>query len=95
MLCKGNSEIFLVRPKVLGFLFIHENLAPLSRNQFTAILSKSVRTLQLPECNFKSHSFRIGRATDLSAVGVPDSDIQKMGRWQSSAFQSYIRKQVP
>ena len=26
------QRYFLVRPKVLGFLFIHENLAPLSRN---------------------------------------------------------------
>ena len=74
------KKYLAIRPRVTGLLFIHKTLAPLTRNQFSAILAKSVRTLQLPESNFKSHSFRIGRATDLSVMGVPDSDIQKMGR---------------
>lgn len=89
---KAIQRYLKVRPNFVGFLFIHENLSPLTRSQFAAILAKSVRTLQLPESKFKTHSFRIGRATDLSVMGVSDHDIQQMGRWQSAAFNSYIRK---
>lgn len=80
-----------IRPKGQGFLFVHADCSPLTRYQFSAILAKVIRFLQLPEGKFKTHSFRIGRATDLSVMGVPNNAIQQMGRWQSVAFQSYIR----
>ncbi|KAH8930079.1 hypothetical protein BT69DRAFT_1180113, partial [Atractiella rhizophila] len=37
------------------------------------------------------HSLRSGGATHLAANGIPDSTIQKIGRWSSEAFQIYIR----
>ena len=79
---KATQRYLEVCPNFLGFLFIHENLSLLTRSQFAVILAKSVRTLQLPESKFKTHS----------VMGVSDHDIQKMGRWQSAAFNSYIRK---
>lgn len=41
---------------------------------------------------YAGHSVRSGGATDLALRGIPDSIIQKMGRWSSNAFQIYIRK---
>lgn len=41
--------------------------------------------------HFRPHSFRIGRATDLAKQGVSESEIKALGRWESRAFQNYIR----
>jgi hypothetical protein len=37
------------------------------------------------------HSLRIGAAMHVSAAGVPDSVIQKHGRWRSDSFLRYVR----
>lgn len=41
--------------------------------------------------SFSSHSFRIGAATVAAQRGIPDHQIQLMGRWTSNAYQLYIR----
>lgn len=38
------------------------------------------------------HSLRAGGATFFASLGWPDDRIQHLGRWQSSAFKIYIRK---
>jgi len=40
---------------------------------------------------FALHSGRIGGATRLAAMGVPDWMIQKEGRWKSDAYKIYVR----
>ena len=40
---------------------------------------------------FTSHSFRIGLASTLGKLGLPDSDIQAAGRWSSRSFEAYLR----
>ena len=40
---------------------------------------------------FSSHSFRIGAATVAARNGIPDHQIQALGRWTSSAYLLYIR----
>ena len=42
---------------------------------------------------YSSHSLRIGAATTAAAAGLPDHLIQKLGRWRSGAYKSYIRPQ--
>ena len=72
-------------------LFCHADGSPLSRYQFGAVLSKVIRSLQLNEAIFKTHSFRIGAATWLAKQGFSDDTIKKMGRWTSDSFKKYIR----
>lgn len=85
------TEYLKVRPTKCSFLFCHENGSPLTRSQFAHVLSKSLHTLGKPLRKYRTHSFRIGRATDLAAQGVSELAIQKMGRWSSFAYKRYIR----
>ena len=39
-----------------------------------------------------AHSFRAGLATFMAKAGYKDEDIMKIGRWHSSAFQTYIKE---
>ena len=41
--------------------------------------------------NVKSHSFRIGGATNAISKGVPYEKVKEKGKWQSDAAKSYIR----
>jgi len=41
--------------------------------------------------SFNTHSFRIGRATDMALEGCSDQQIKLAGRWKSYAFKDYIK----
>ena len=45
----------------------------------------------LDTTRYKSHSFRIGAASDAAIRGFSDAQIRLMGRWHSDAFRQYIR----
>ena len=40
---------------------------------------------------YSSHSFRAGAASMLATLGYSDSDIKALGKWNSRAFESYIK----
>jgi len=40
---------------------------------------------------YNTHSLQIRAATSTSLLNMPDSHIQLLGRWQSNAFQRYIK----
>lgn len=79
------------RPKHQGPFFCHFGGKPLTRFQFTAILSKVLKYLGVDTTLYKSHSFRIGAASLYYEQGKSEEEIKVMGRWKSQAFQSYIR----
>ena len=39
---------------------------------------------------WNGHSFRRGAATWAATVGIPDAQIQILGRWRSDAYKAYI-----
>ena len=45
----------------------------------------------IEEKKYSGHSFHIGAATAAVAAGVEDSLIKILGRWESSAYQTYVR----
>ena len=80
-----------LRPSMLGPLFILEDGGPLSRVKLVAAIQQGLAIGGVDVSRFSGHSFRIGAATTATQVGIPDSLIQALGRWKSSAFLSYIR----
>ena len=73
-----------------GPLFIFRDGRPLSRTILTSWLRRILSAAGI-EGNFSSHSFRIGAATVAARNGIPDHQIQALGRWTSNAYLVYIR----
>ena len=80
-----------IRPSQSQPLFCHFDGSPLTRYQFNAMLKKTLSFCGLQGLNYRTHSFRIGAASAAFELGVPEADIQRMGRWRSDAVLSYIR----
>ncbi len=74
-----------------GPLFAFPDGSPVSKQFFQRHLSYSLAFLNLDNTTYKGHSFRIGAATTAALQGVPEEQIQRMGRWKSDAFKKYIR----
>ena len=87
---KAMQRYIDIRPAGAAPLFCHYDTSPVTRTQFNAVLHKAISFANIPGY-FGSHSFRIGAATTAAMQGVPDTQIQEMGRWRSTAFKTYIR----
>ena len=82
MAVRGNRE---------GPLFIMADGRRLTRQLFSDSLDNILASLRLDSGEYNTHSFRIGAATSASEAGIPDSTIMMLGRWQSNAYQRYIK----
>ena len=68
---------------------------PLTRQKVTTWLKKLVALSSFRHLRINTHSFRIGRTTDLVLHGkVSDAYIQHVGRWSSAAYKKYIKSIV-
>ena len=74
-----------------GPFFLTHQRKPLTKPHFVAEVRKGLTAVGLDQASFSGHSFRIGAATAAAQAGIPDSAIQMLGRWSSTAFLSYIR----
>ncbi len=83
------------RPNRTPYLFVDRDGCVITRNQIVALLKSCLQKASIPSHNISSHSFRVGRTTDLAFVHHhSDSQIQALGRWKSSAYKLYIRPPV-
>jgi hypothetical protein len=71
------------------YTFVHFDEACLSKYQFSPVLQKCLQFCDIP-LYIRSHSFRIGRSTDLARFGVEDDHIKQCGRYT----QLKIRKTI-
>lgn len=76
-----------------GPLFTDEGGLPLNRQMFSSHFRELLLIAHLNPDHFSTHSFRAGRATDMALEGTSHLLIQKTGRWNSTAYNSYIRPQ--
>ena len=74
-----------------GFLFLFSDRRPLTKQRFIQRVRQALSAIGVDSSQYAGHSFRIGAATTASARGLSESTIQMLGRWQSSAYQLYIR----
>ena len=76
-----------------GPLFCFADGKPIPRTFFTKYLKLCLTFCGLDIKLYSSHSFRIGSASYLASLGLSDTQIRTMGRWDSNAFLRYIRNQ--
>ena len=74
-----------------GALFQSREGQPIHRQLFVSKVQQALVSAGIPGHLFNGHSFRIGAATITSAVGIPETIIKHLGRWSSTAYQTYIR----
>ena len=79
-----------IRPPTPGPLFMYVDGTPLTRSSLIAAVRAALTCAGFDVSRFTGHSFRIGAATAAAQAGIPDSLIQTLGRWKSSAFLRYI-----
>jgi integrase len=84
-------DYLLVRNNRPGPLFLNVDACPVNRPAFSAFLKVCVTLCGLQPDNYNTHSFRIGRATQLAQDNESDDTIRRAGRWSSTAYMSYIR----
>ena len=79
-LCKHKStKLKHVKPQ--NFIFMHEDGTALSKTKFCKVLNSAIKTIGLDPRRYKSHSFRIGRTTDLIMKNkYSENQVAKMGR---------------
>ena len=75
----------------VGPFFITRSKSPLTKSKFVSEVRSALDVIGLDQTVFSGHSFRSGAATAAAQAGLSDSTIQTLGRWNSTAFLSYIR----
>ena len=74
-----------------GPFFRFASGAPLMREALVKQLRSALSQFDVDVSHYSGHSFRIGAATTAAAVRLEDSLIKTLGRWQSAAYQLYVR----
>ena len=80
-----------IRPQLPGPLFIFRDGSYLTRDRLVVHLRAGLRQAGIDPSRYSGHSFRIGAATTAAQAGVEDTFIKMLGRWESAAYQKYIR----
>ena len=74
-----------------GPLFAFADGRLLTRRRFVEAVKGALTAAGIDERRYNGHSFRIGAATTAAAKGIEDSIIKTLGRWESVAYQQYVR----
>ena len=74
-----------------GPLFILHDGRSVPSYVFTTTLKECIATMGLDPQQYTSHSFRIGGASFAHQHNFSDIQLQRLGRWKSSAYRRYIR----
>jgi len=80
-----------LRSNIDGPVFISAAGNPILPKHFREKLKACISFLSLDANRYNTHSFRIGRATDMLIEGYTEAHIRAAGRWQSRAFVKYLR----
>jgi len=88
---KQLMDIDIHRPRLAPLFCIgHEDQLPFSREYVVQKLKELAAKANLGLVGWNGHSFRRGAATWAAEVGIPDTQIQILGRWKSETYKAYI-----
>ena len=54
-------------------------------------MTEAVQPSGVDITQYSGHSFRVGAASTAAAVGIEDSLIKTLGRWESTAYLLHVR----
>lgn len=74
-----------------GPLFKFKDGRILTKPTLVKWVQRALARLGYDEKGYSGHSFRVVAATTAASVGIQDSIIKAMGRWESTAYLLYIR----
>ena len=86
-----NSYLCIRPVSASPYLFIQQGGGGLTRNDVSSMMKTCLQCTGTDPTHYNTHSFRIGRATQLSLDKASDDTIKSVGRWKSTAYSSYIR----
>ncbi len=82
-----------IGPSVYGPLFVFGDGSFLSRDKLVSAVRAALEQAGMDAKSYRGYSFRIGVATTAAQVGLEDSIVKMLGRWESTAYQRYIQPQ--
>ena len=85
------SAYLAVRGQSPGPFFRLASGVPLSREVMVKRMREALQPSGVDITQYSGHSVRIGAATTAATVGIEDSLIKTLGRWESTAYLSYVR----
>ena len=85
------ASYLVQRGSSAGPLFRFEDGHPLTRNRVVSALRTALAECGIDSSLYAGHSFRVGAATTAAFQGLQESLIKTLGRWESSAYMTYIR----
>lgn len=91
---KNLSTFLVLRGSKPGPLIATAFGRALSRNEMSKVLKSAIQFCGYDPQLYDTHSFRVGRVSQLAADNAPDSVIRATGRWKSNAYLQYIRPQA-
>ena len=77
-----------VRPSGGGAFFIFRDGSFLTWDRPVAAIRRTLQSEGVDTRGYTGHSFRIGAA---ALAGIDDAVIKMLGRWESAAYQRYLR----
>ena len=80
-----------VRGDRQGFLFTFADGSLLTKGRFVAGVRQALQKAGVDCKRYSGHSFRIGAATTANMRGMGDATIKMLGRWQSTAYLTYVK----
>lgn len=88
------AQYLRMRPSNPRYFFVMPDGAPVPRTWLTKYLKAALQIGGYPVDKYSAHSLRLGGATHAMQSGMTVLQVQKLGRWSSTAFYKYIRPYI-
>ena len=76
------------------WLYESDRGKPYTQDAVRKMLEGVLKSVGVKPSEYNTHSFRIGKATDMWKQGFTDVQNCLAGRWNSRAFKKYIKPQI-